>query len=284
MKVLRYVFIAFIILYGILIFAIWSNVCVYAEQQQLSSGPATAAGNDSSPITKSISAQLKAKMCDPSNPDLKAVNTTEARICGIPKTIKSPLSSSGTPPTSSVSSASSLSSSPASVANAPPPKQHQIAIRNSTNASSLTTSLNPSSSSLPAGLAPQLKAANQQQQQKQKQPATGQNHTLAANSLEPRSGKLLNPGSHNSTVSLSHDNSSPKNKNKDKVNSDSKPRTPDSTTSGDKESNSKEKVGSSPTKSSSRTNHGSSESIESYIKNHIGSIAKDSIRHNERTR
>ena len=32
-----------------------------------------------------------------SNPDLKIVNTTEARICGIPKTVKPPLSSLATP-------------------------------------------------------------------------------------------------------------------------------------------------------------------------------------------
>ncbi len=64
-----------------LVFAIWTNNHVYA--QQLSS-PSTA----SSPSTI-ISPEIKAKMCDPSNPDLKIVNTTEARVCGIARTIKS---------------------------------------------------------------------------------------------------------------------------------------------------------------------------------------------------
>jgi hypothetical protein len=74
-------FIMFLSVSYMLVFAIWTNNHVYA--QQLSS-PSTA----SSPSTI-ISPEIKAKMCDPSNPDLKIVNTTEARICGIAKTIKS---------------------------------------------------------------------------------------------------------------------------------------------------------------------------------------------------
>ena len=38
-------------------------------------------------------------MCNPSNPDLKVVNTTEARICGISKTVKPPLALAATPKT-----------------------------------------------------------------------------------------------------------------------------------------------------------------------------------------
>ena len=70
-----------------LVFAIWTNNHVYA-QQLLS--PSTA----SSPSTI-ISPEIKAKMCNPSNPSLKVVNTTEARICGIPKTVQ-PSISNGT--------------------------------------------------------------------------------------------------------------------------------------------------------------------------------------------
>ena len=70
---------------AVLVFAIWGNISAYAQQ---SSTPSTI-----------ISPELKAKMCNPSNPDLKVVNTTEARICGISKTIKPPLASAATPKT-----------------------------------------------------------------------------------------------------------------------------------------------------------------------------------------
>src|SRR5919108_1295870 len=101
------IFTVFSFIVGILVFAIWSNTHVFA--QQLPSSP-SAAGSNSSLSTTTISAELKAKMCNPSNPSLKVVNTTESRICGIPKTVKpSLLSSSATPPppTSAVSSSPS---------------------------------------------------------------------------------------------------------------------------------------------------------------------------------
>jgi hypothetical protein len=45
-------------------------------------------------ITSSLTPQQKAAMCDPSNPKLNFVNSTESEICGIPKTIKSPANAS----------------------------------------------------------------------------------------------------------------------------------------------------------------------------------------------
>jgi hypothetical protein len=36
--------------------------------------------------TSELTPQQKATICDPSNPKLNFVNTTESRICGIPKT------------------------------------------------------------------------------------------------------------------------------------------------------------------------------------------------------
>src|SRR5918911_3099112 len=42
----------------------------------------------------SLTSDQKAAMCDPSNPKLNFVNTTESHICGIPKTIKSPANAS----------------------------------------------------------------------------------------------------------------------------------------------------------------------------------------------
>ncbi|MFL6409755.1 MAG: hypothetical protein ACJ71K_00740, partial [Nitrososphaeraceae archaeon] len=82
------IFTVFPILVAILVFGIWSNIYVYAQQsssplplaspasQSSSSPPAPA----SSPSATTISSELKAKMCDPSNPSLKVVNTTESNI------------------------------------------------------------------------------------------------------------------------------------------------------------------------------------------------------------
>ncbi|MFL6383265.1 MAG: hypothetical protein ACJ72S_18540 [Nitrososphaeraceae archaeon] len=44
-------------------------------------GIAQSQGNN---ITSSLTPQQKAAICDPSNPKLKFVNSTESKICGIP--------------------------------------------------------------------------------------------------------------------------------------------------------------------------------------------------------
>ncbi|MFL6345507.1 MAG: hypothetical protein ACJ71A_08695 [Nitrososphaeraceae archaeon] len=59
---------------------VFSASIIYAQQS--SSPPA-----GSSLSSTTISPELKAKMCDPSNPSLKVANTTESTICGIPKTV-----------------------------------------------------------------------------------------------------------------------------------------------------------------------------------------------------
>src|SRR5919199_933808 len=107
------IFIVFSFLVSILVFAIWSNTHVFAQQlppPSSSPRPAAASSTSNSLSDTIISPELKAKMCNPSNPSLKVVNTTESKICGIPKTVKPPLlSSSATPPpTSAVSSSSPL--------------------------------------------------------------------------------------------------------------------------------------------------------------------------------
>jgi hypothetical protein len=143
-------------------------------------------------------------MCDPSSPSLKVVNTTESRICGIPKTVKPhSLSSAITPPTSAAVSLPpqqqttitkpTTAAAAASADSAPPPKQQQqqIATTNNNNASSLPTGgatrttiapvSNPSNKSLssssssslsqsPSAIAPQIKAVNQQHKQHQLAP------------------------------------------------------------------------------------------------------------------
>jgi hypothetical protein len=57
-------------------------------------GIAQAQGNNN--ITSSLTPEQRAAMCDPNNPlsMLKSVNTTESRICGIPKTQSSNTTSS----------------------------------------------------------------------------------------------------------------------------------------------------------------------------------------------
>jgi hypothetical protein len=85
-----FLFTIFLAVGGVLVFAIWGNMYAYAQQSSTVSLPSTI-----------ISPEIKTKMCNPSNPNLKVVNTTEARICGISKTVKPPLASAATPKTTS---------------------------------------------------------------------------------------------------------------------------------------------------------------------------------------
>ena len=199
------IFVLFPFLVGVMLFGIWSNTHAYAQQSS-SSSPTLSPPTGNS-VSKAISSELKAKMCDPSNPDLKVVNTTEARICGIPKTVKPSLPS--TPPTSAVSSSppstqQTITTKPAVAA----PKQQQIKAVNNTHMNAISRPADGSgpgktlapvihhttnASSSPSGITPQIKAVNQQLQ---KQPpikgingTTGINSTTAApiNSIGPLS-------------------------------------------------------------------------------------------------
>ena len=98
----RLIFVVFPSLVGVLLFVIWSNIHAYAQQSSSSSA---------ADISSTVSPQVKAIICDPSNPSLKIVNTTEAHICGIPKTVKPSLSSS-TPPTPALSSTTQQTTKP----------------------------------------------------------------------------------------------------------------------------------------------------------------------------
>jgi hypothetical protein len=74
------------------------------EQQTPSSSAVTppALPLPTSPSTSNtISPDEKLQMCDPSNPKLKFVNTTESKICGLPKSIKVPEASPPPPTTTS---------------------------------------------------------------------------------------------------------------------------------------------------------------------------------------
>ncbi|MFL6378994.1 MAG: hypothetical protein ACJ72R_16240, partial [Nitrososphaeraceae archaeon] len=210
--------------FGIPLAAILTSTAVVYAQQLSSSSSSPAAGDDNQ---LAISSELKAKMCDPSNPTLKVVNTTESNICGIPKTVKPPsLSAAMPPPTSAVSSSSSPppqqtttttkpTTTAGSVVDLPKQQQQQqiattsndTAISQSTGGATgatIATVSNPSNSSLsssPSAIAPQVNAISQQQQQ-QPQPVTGinntagQNYTFTTTSQPTASGKLTYLGYH----------------------------------------------------------------------------------------
>ena len=232
----RSVFAVFsVLISGLLLFAIWSNIHVYAQQQP----PAQSRAADSLNTTK-ISSELKAKMCNPGNPSLKVVNATESRICGIPRTVKPHTASAAMPPTSSVSSSApqqTTTTKPTSVASAstahPHAKQQRITNTNANvtsqetegvigskiaPATRLTNSLSSSPSSSPSHIAPQVKAVNQPQQQHQtpitringttavNNTTTGQNYTFT--STTPTSDRIMclgypgyksNPSNHGSS-------------------------------------------------------------------------------------
>ena len=164
------IFALFLLLVGVLFFGIWSNIQVYAQKSSSST-------LSSPSVSKSISSELKAKMCDPSNPDLKVVNTTEARICGISKTVKPSLPSSATPPTRAVSSSApsqspqqTTATEPTTAAASVPIHPKKMATTNNISQGKGSTvdpvshSTATKSSSSPSHIAPQIKAVNQHQQ------------------------------------------------------------------------------------------------------------------------
>jgi hypothetical protein len=162
-------------------------VFVYAQQLSSSSLPA-----GSSHSTATISPELKAKMCDPSNPGLKVVNTTESQLCGIAKTVKPP-SFSATPPTSAVSSSSTPSTqiSPSQTTKSAATTNNNTFSRSNdvaTTATAITATpvgnlgnKSLSSSSTSSIIAPQVNAVKQQEQP----PVTVSNGTGGQNSILP---------------------------------------------------------------------------------------------------
>ena len=180
----------FSILVSILLSAIWSHANVYAQQiSSSSSGPST------------LSSELKAKMCDPSNPSLKVVNTTESNVCGIPKTVKPSLPS--TPPTSAVSSSISSTIKPTSITSmaAPPPKQQQITNTNNNSNNlakgSTITPINGSNSrplSATPTIAPQTSQREQLQQPQPQLLLTTSNNTAMLNHTFTSTFPAVTPG------------------------------------------------------------------------------------------
>jgi hypothetical protein len=240
----RLIYAVFSVIVGVLLFGTWSNIQVYTQQ----SSAATPRSTASSPsTTTTISPELKAKMCDPSNPSLEVVNTTESHICGIPKTVK-PSLPAATPPTSAVSSSTVTKSSPLAA-----PKQQKMIASNNNNtitpaaASQLakqtvagkettTTATvapvrnvsNKSLLSSPSStIAPQVNAIAKQQQQllTVSNVTAGQNHTFAATYLPATPSKLMYLGYQGSSATSDSSSS------KDKHGSDTKPSHSDSSKS-----------------------------------------------------
>jgi hypothetical protein len=205
----RLIYAIFSVIVGVLLLGIWSNIQVYAQQP-----PVTATN---SPSITTISLELKAKMCDPSNPSLKVVNTTEARLCGIPKTVKPPIASAATPPTSAVTSpppqpTTTTKSTTVATNTATPPKQQQVKTsNNNTNAISRSTNsvagttiapVSHPTTNAPSTIAPQVNGINNQQQLLIASNSSAvQNYTFASTSPLPGSGKLMFLGFHADSTS-----------------------------------------------------------------------------------
>jgi hypothetical protein len=191
------------VLTGLLLLSVWGNIHAYAQP----SSSALAADSSST-----MSPQVKAIMCDPSNPSLKVVNTTEAHICGIPKTVKPSLSSS-TPPTSAVSSTTATTHQTTKPSLNPivaTPSKQQETTPTSNNVAEKTRlapirviETNPATkqlSSTTTTIAPQ--AIHQQQQQQQEQQPQPQilpltatsNNTITLNNTLSTASPLLGPG------------------------------------------------------------------------------------------
>jgi hypothetical protein len=189
------IFALFSVLSAVLVFGIWGNIQAHAQQPSSSITPLSPPAISRS---TTISPQVKAVMCAPNSPSLKVVNTTEARICGIPKTVKTNTTTAAAIPSISPTAVSSLpTTTKLAAANIGAPKQQKITTtpvasqlpKQTTEASKETTttavSNKPSLPSSPSTIAPQVNAISKKpQQQELLQPATnnlpsGRNFTFA---------------------------------------------------------------------------------------------------------
>jgi hypothetical protein len=79
----------------------------------------------SAPPSRIVSPELKAKMCDPNNPKLEFVNSTESEVCGLPKSISNDTTTSPITPPSSPKPITPPSS-PRSITPSRPPTPEEI--------------------------------------------------------------------------------------------------------------------------------------------------------------
>jgi hypothetical protein len=279
------------ILLGVLVLTVWNNP--YAHAQQSSSLAIRSADSNV------ISPDIKAKMCDPGNPSLKVVNTTEAHVCGIPKTVK-PSLPAATQAVSSTTQQTAVNPVSTSASVNASPKQQQVpsttAISQSTTGAKRTTSISPvSSSSLSKKSlsSPALDIAPQQHQMLPVSNVTGlQNYTLSSISQLTDTGNLLYLGYHGSSSltgtsitssSDNHDDSSSKHTDNSKSESSThhndngptgKKKASDS--NSDSTNNNNGDQGSSRDKATHGSNKSSSD-LGSSIKNKVHSIIKHAL-------
>ena len=289
------------VLTGLMLFGVWGNIQVYAQPSSSSSAA------DSS---STISPQVKAIMCDPSNPGLKVVNTTEAHICGIPKTVKPSLSSS-TAPTPAVSSTTTAtqqttkpSLNPIEVIKLPTTSKQQEITTTGNNVADKTRiapTSNPATKPLPSTtttIAPQAIHQQQQQQEQQSQPqilplTATSNNTITLNNTLSTASPLLGPGKltflgfHGSGSSSRSDNgdgsggthsSSSSVKHSSDTKSSSSSKNEHSSDTKSTHSHSTSSSSSSHAKSSSHSDHGSKSSSSS-TGSSIGDKVRSIIRH-----
>jgi hypothetical protein len=225
--------------------AVLTNSVTGVYGQELSSSPV------SSPVGSTTSAKFKAVMCDPGNPRLKVVNTTESKICGIPKTVKNATTTttpSILPPISAVSSSTIQITKPRAAASTPSaPEQKQIANNNNNVLTSDIAAkqspiniLQTKSASSTSTIAPQVSSLNplQLQQELQQSPAVsnltaGDDSTLTPLSQTTTSGQIMYLGYHG-TGGNTVDNSLKDNHSSSDIKSQSKNHAHHDTSSGNK--------------------------------------------------
>jgi cell division protein FtsI/penicillin-binding protein 2 len=78
---------AIVVAFIIAIITLFGSGVFNITQAQTPSAPSSPSPSPS-PTKTALPPAIKAKICDPNNPKLAFVNTTESNICGLPKSIK----------------------------------------------------------------------------------------------------------------------------------------------------------------------------------------------------
>jgi hypothetical protein len=90
---------AIVVAFVIAIITLFGSGVFNITQAQTPSAPSPSPSPSPSPTKTALPPAIKAKICDPNNPKLAFVNTTESNICGLPKSIKNITTTTTTTPT-----------------------------------------------------------------------------------------------------------------------------------------------------------------------------------------
>jgi cell division protein FtsI/penicillin-binding protein 2 len=99
---------AIVVAFVIAIITLFGSGVFNITQAQTPSAPSSPAPTNKTALPPAI----KAKICDPNNPKLAFVNTTESNICGLPKSIKNVTTTTPTTPTPTPSSPKPITPTP----------------------------------------------------------------------------------------------------------------------------------------------------------------------------